>query len=160
MLIALPKTIIKKRPSQGYREDKGSRRCDLDLQSSGKDDGNFTVFVRQNLRFMENFSIGLCYRKTDLGIGNFNLVRYNGPHGERSRSPDGHYAKSHIHRISEQDLTLGSTQPQERNRTITDLYSTLDEALPLFFREIAVSNYHDYFPNFSQLKLRLSHEHQ
>ncbi|HBP53866.1 MAG TPA: hypothetical protein DD643_05795 [Synechococcus sp. UBA8638] len=161
MLIALPKTIVEKRPSQGYREESGSRRCDLDLQSIGRDDeGTFTVFVRQNLRFMENFSIGLCYKKTDLGIGKFNLVRYNGPHGERSRSPDGHYAKSHIHRISEQDFASGSTQPQERDRTITDQYATLEEALPVFFREISVSNYHQYFPNFSQLQLRFSHGHQ
>ena len=38
-LIALPKTIIGRSPSQGFREDSGSRRCDLDLASSEHDYG-------------------------------------------------------------------------------------------------------------------------
>ena len=37
-LISLPKTIIGRRPSQGFREESGSRRCDLDLASSDHDD--------------------------------------------------------------------------------------------------------------------------
>lgn len=158
-LIAVPKTILEKSPNSGYREENGSRRCDLKLQSHGEgNDGIFTVFIRQNLKFIENFSIGLCYKKVDLGISNVNLVRYNGPYGERSSAPDGHYAKPHIHRISETDLASGSTQPQEHNRVITDRYITLEQAIPLFFEDIGVSNYSQYF-DFTQLQLEFTNEH-
>ena len=86
-LIKLPKTIVRRRPSHGYREEEsGSRRCDLDLRSHGQDDGTFAVFIRQNLQFAENFSIGLRYR-ADLPLGAITLLRYNGPHGESSRAP-------------------------------------------------------------------------
>ena len=125
-LIELPKTIVRRRPNHGYREENGSRRCDLDLRSRGHDDGTFAVFIRQNLQFAENFSIGLRYRRADFPLGAITLVRYNGPHGESSRAPDGHYAKPHIHRITQQEIASGSTQPQERDRTITDQYATLD----------------------------------
>ena len=151
-LIRLPKTIIRRRPSSGYQEESGSRRCDLDLRSHGQDDGTFGVFIRQNLRFAENFSIGLRYR-ADLPLGAIILLRYNGPHGERSRAPDGHYAKPHIHRITQQEITSGSTQPQERDRTITDKYATLEQALWVFFNDAGVSNHDEYFPELAQMRL-------
>ena len=72
-LIRLPKTIVRRRPSSGYREESGSRRCDLDLRSHGQDDGTFAVFIRQNLQFAENFSIGLRYR-ADLPLGAITLI--------------------------------------------------------------------------------------
>ena len=105
-LIALPKIIVRRLPSHGYREENGNRRCDLELRSDGQDDGTFAVFIRQNLQFVENFPIGLRYR-ADLPLGAITLMRYNGPHGESSRAPDGHYAQPHIHRITEQELASG-----------------------------------------------------
>lgn len=156
-LIELPKTIIRRRPSNGYREESGSRRCDLALRSGEHDDGTFAVFIRQNLRFTENFSIGLRYR-ADLPLGAVTLVRYNGPHGESSRAPDGHYNKPHIHRITQQEVTSGSTQPQERNRTITDQYATLEQALRVFFNNVKVSNHGEYFPEIAQLRLFDGHQ--
>ena len=156
-LIKLPKTIVRRRPSHGYREESGSRRCDLDLRSHGQDDGTFGVFIRQNIQFVENFSIGLRYR-ADLPLGAITLLRYNGPHGESSRAPDGHYAKSHIHRITQQEITSGSTQPQERDRTITDEYATLEQALWVFFNDAGVSNHDEYFPKIAQLRLSYGHQ--
>ena len=67
-LIELPKTIVSKRPRHGYREENGNRRCDLVLRSHEEDDSTFTVFIRQNLHFVENFSIGLRYRAEFPGI--------------------------------------------------------------------------------------------
>ena len=156
-LISLPKTIVGRRPSQGFREESGSRRCDLDLASSKHDDGTFAVFIRQNLQFTENFSIGLRYR-ADLPLGAITLVRYNGPHGESSRAADGHFNKPHIHRITEQEITSGSTQPQERARTITDQYTTLEQALQVFFNHANVLNHGDYFPPIAQLGLFNGHQ--
>ena len=156
-LIALPKTIIGRSPSQGFREDSGSRRCDLDLASSEHDDGTFAVFIRQNLRFTENFSIGLRYR-AEFPLGAITLVRYNGAHGESSRAADEHFSKPHIHCITEQEVTSGSTQPQERDRTITDQYTTLEQALQVFFNNVKVSNHDEYFPEIAQLRLFDGHQ--
>ena len=156
-LIKLPKIIVRRRPSHGYREESGSRRCDLDLRSHGQDDGTFAVFIRQNLQFAENFSIGLRYR-ADLPLGAITLVRYNGPHGESSRAPDGHYAKPHIHRITQQEITSGSTQPQERDRAITDQYATLEQALWVFFNHANVSNHNEYFREIAQMSLFDGHQ--
>ena len=99
-LIHLPKTILSKTPFTGYREENGYKRCDLDLQAV---DGSamFRVFIRQNTNFIENFSIGLLYHTGDRMLRTIALVRYNGPHGETSRNPDGHFGNPHIHRITE-----------------------------------------------------------
>ena len=150
-LIEVPKTIVRRRPSHGYREENGNRRCDLELRSYGQDDSTFAVFIRQNLQFAENFSIGLRYR-ADLPLGAITLVRYNGSHGETSRAPDGHYAQAHIHRITEQELASGSTQPQERDRTITQQYATLEQALWVFFNDAGVSNHDEFFPEMMQMR--------
>ena len=86
-------------------------------------------------------------------MGSITLVRYNGPHGESSRSADGHFARPHIHRITAQELASGSTQPQERDRTITDRYATLEQALRVFFDDVGVANHDQYFPSLSQLEV-------
>ena len=108
---------------------------------------------RQNEKFIENFSIGLRYKTGDDSLGTITLIRYNGPHGETSRSPDGHYNKPHIHRITASEIASGSTQPQECHREITDRYQTYEQALPIFFGDIGVENYKKYFPELLQQSL-------
>ena len=152
-LISSPKRIENKDPAQGYRPQSRHRRCDLQLKSSIDDVKTFTVFVRQNIVFIENFSIGLRYQTGDPILGSITLVRYNGPHGESSRDPDGHYARSHIHCITAAEIASGNSQPQERHRTITDRYSTFEEGLRVFFSDLAVVNYADYFPELQQGRL-------
>ena len=156
-LIRLPKTIVGKRPNAGYREERGSRHCDLDLRPCGQDEGTFAIFVRQHIRFVENFSLGLRYRGGDFPSG-ITLVRYNGAHGESSRNPDGHYAKPHIHRMTEQEIASGSTRPQERDRTVTHKYIRLADALLVFFKDVGVSNYRAYFPDILQPELSYGHQ--
>ena len=108
------------------------------------------MFVRQNTVFIENFSIGLRYVLGSASQNSITLARYNGPHGETSRAPDGHYAQPHIHRITAAELAAGSIQPQEKDREITSRYSTLEQALRVFFGDAGVSNYADYFPELQQ----------
>ena len=93
------------------------------------------------------------YQTNDRMLGSVTLVRYNGPHGETSRSQDGHYAKPHIHRITAQEIESGSIQPQESHRENTDRYNTLEEALSIFFFDVGVINYSDYFPELLQRSL-------
>ncbi len=156
-LIRLPKIIVDKRPTVGYREENGQRRCDLDLRTDVSDAATFKVFIRQNTRFIDNFSIGLRYKTRDKSLGTITLVRYNGPHGEISRHPDGHYAKPHIHRITAAEIASGSTHPQERHREITDRYSTYEQALIVFLNDIEAYDHTVYFPGLRQGRLFNGH---
>ena len=149
-LIARPKEIVKKEPVRGYKEENRHKRCDLELETMPSSDHKFTVFTRQNMAFIENFSIGLRYQTNDPKLGTITLVRYNGPHGEYSLHPDGHYAQPHIHRITATEIASGNTQPQERDREITNRYSTFEAALVVFFGDIGTINYGAYFPELLQ----------
>ena len=157
-LITSPKTIISKEPARGYREDNSQRRCDLRLVATTDDATPFRVFIRQSLAFLENFSIGLSYSARTPASGSITLVRYNGPHGEVSREPDGHYAKPHIHRIAAEEIAAGSIRPQARQREITDRYATLEQAIAIFFQDTAVANYAQYFPELLQGSLFNGHQ--
>ncbi len=149
-LIGCPKIITKKEPARGYREYNRHRRCDLELEFVDDSEAAFTVFIRQNNEFIENFSIGLRFQTNSPTLGAITLIRYNGPHGETSRDPDGHYARSHIHRITASELESGSVQPQETNREVTDRYSTFEQGLTVFFTDIRVTNFEDYYPGLLQ----------
>ena len=152
-LISQPKLIVDKDPVRGYREEHRQRRCDLQLERVS--DGNlcFSVFVRQNLTFIENFSVGLRYRTGDPVMPIVTLTRYNGPHGEFSTQPDQHYAQPHIHRVTEVEMSSGSAHPQERHRALTARYSTFEECLRAFFFDARVQNFSDYFPGLGQGRL-------
>ena len=150
-LISCPKQITKATPAKGYKEADGHSRKDLEVETSA--DRAYSVFIRQNAEFIENFSIGLRYNTRKKHMGMVTLVRYNGPHGEESRSEDGHYAAPHIHRITVDEMNSGNTEPQEKHREITDRFSSLEEALVEFFKEVGVQDYSKHFPDLSQSNL-------
>ena len=153
-LLDRSKEIVRKTPRSGYRIEAGHRRADLDVEAAnGNGTALFSVFIRQNERFIENFSVGLRYRSNMAGLGDVTLVRYNGPHGDMSIHPDGHYAKPHIHRITSVELASGSREPRERDRAITDRYATLDNALRTFFDDLNVTGAQQFFPELSQGRL-------
>ena len=154
-LIACPKSIVRRQPAHDYRTEHRQRRCDLDLQADGGefDGGEFKVFIRQNTDFIENFSIGLRFQTGSRLLGLVTLARYNGPHGESSRAPDGHYARPHIHRITASELATGNVQPQENDREITNRYGTFEEGLRAFFDDAGVTNAAGYFPGLWQGRL-------
>lgn len=149
-LISQPKRIVEKDPARGYREEHRQRRCDLQLERVSDSNVCFSVFVRQNLTFIENFSVGLRYRTGNPSMPMVTLIRYNGPHGEFSTQPDQHYAQPHIHRVTDMELNSGSAYPQEKHRTLTDRYSTFEECLRAFFADASIQNYSDYFPDLAQ----------
>ena len=148
-LVSCSQRITKKEPATGYRKEGHHLRCDMELVSSEDSNTTFTVFIRRSTEFIENFSIGLRFRNND-PVGTITLVRYNGPHGENSRDPDGHYARPHIHRLTASELESGSAQPQEKVREITDRYSTFEQGLTVFFSDTYVVNFREYFPNILQ----------
>lgn len=152
-LISLPKVIEEKDPAREYHEADGHRRCSLKLRAKSESGETFRAFVNQNMKFTENFSVGLNYLTGDSRTARITLVRYNGPHGEYSRNPDGHFAAPHIHRITEEEIASGSYRPQERHREITDRYTTFEQALRVFFTDIAADGFESHFPNLIQLRL-------
>ncbi len=152
-LIGLPKSIVGKNPAKDYREENGQRRCDLELESSDGTGRAFTVFVRQNIRLPGNFSVGLRYVVNRGKLATVTLARYNGPHGEHSHAPDGHYSLPHIHYITEAEIETGHRQPQENHRELTDKYANLEDALRVFFRDTSTENYASYFPELIQSRM-------
>ena len=156
-LFQLPKVITTKTPARDYREENGQRRCDLTLVGASDANLEFSVFVRQHLRFTNNFSIGLRCAVNQGNLTTITLLRYNGAHGETSRSRDGHFAIPHIHFITEDEMAAGHTQPQETLRELTDRYHTFEDALRVFFMDTAVSNYTEYFPELQQGRLFNGH---
>ncbi len=100
----------------------------------------------------------MVYKTKDKALGSITLVRYNGPHGETSRNKDGHYAKSHIHRITAEEVQSGIMQPQEKHREITERYSTFEGALKAFFDDGGIVNGLEYFPKLSQMGLFDGHQ--
>lgn len=153
-LLERPKAIARRSPRVGYKTEGGHRRADLTLAgAAGSSAAMFSVFVRQNLRFIESFSVGLRYHSNLAGLGDVTLVRYNGSHGETSRHPDGHYAKPHIHRITEVELASGSREPKERHRTITDRYATLEDALRTFFSDLNIDGVQSFFPELLERRM-------
>ena len=152
-LISLPKMITSKEPARGYGESNTQRRCKLSIVAASDSNIRFEVFIRRHIRFIENFTIGLTYRTNLVQSGVITLARYNGAHGETSRSPDGHFATPHIHRVTQTELGSGSIQPQAASRELTAQYSTYEEALAIFFVDTAVENYRRYFPEAGQMRL-------
>lgn len=149
-LVTAPKRITERNPTSGYRLDGRSNRCDLELEAIGEPRQRFAVFIRQNLVFIENFSIGLMFHSDHPRLKTFTLVRYNGPHGESSASADGHYSHPHIHYMREAELGRGHSRPEPRFRELTDRFATLEQALICFFTDTSVEDYVRHFPNLAQ----------
>ena len=152
-LIRLPKKIVTKEPARGFRHADQHMRCNVELRAAASGTNTFEVFARRHSRFIENFSIGLRYQTSERTVGHITLVRYNGAHGEYSLAPDRHFALPHVHRITEDEIASGYTQPQERAREVTDRYSTFEQALLTFFEDTATINFEDYFENLRQARL-------
>lgn len=157
-LIKSPKKIIGKIPASGYKQEERRKSCDLTLESVDTEGEVFSVFIRQNSHFIENYSIGLRYKTKNIALKSITLIRYNGPHGEKSQHQDGHYNKPHIHRITANELVSGSNQPQESNRKTTEIYNTFEQAILVFFRDIGATNYLEYF--LENIQQDMFNEHQ
>lgn len=152
-LIRRPKSIISRDPASGYRDEANHRRANLRLRSSVDGADSFEVFLRQHRTFIENFSIGLRYRTGSQSSGTITLVRYNGAHGDYAVARDMHFARPHIHLLTQDELASGHLQPRELRREETDQYGTFEEAMLAFLEEIGTTNHYDFFPELRQARL-------
>lgn len=145
-LVGSPKEIVGKEPIDGFLDRDRNWRCDLELHSNMEGDA-FSAFARQNKKYPENFSVGLYYKTKEKKLGSVVLVRYNGRHGEPYKNSDGHYGRSHIHHMTSKKIMSGSIKPQPDLREITDRYKTFDDALQIFFKDVGIIDYLEFFPD-------------
>ena len=147
-LISCPKQVTEP-PRQDMRLERGHLRNDLKLGSD--DDKVFTVFIRINEKFQENFSIGLTYHPID-EPRSICLLRCNGRHGEHINSPEAepipHFGY-HVHVAQADMLNMG--QLPERFAELTTEYASYEEALVYFIRRVNLLEAHKYFNNLPQL---------
>jgi len=129
-------------PVKGYKEEFGHRKLDFNCQAA-EEGFSFRVFVRQSLRFQEDFSVGPVWQRPD-GLPPLNLYRCNGLHGGTIAFP--HHAYFHIHRLDIVDIQAGRTEP--RMLTITDAYDSLPKAIYYFAKQVNILDIETYFTPF------------
>lgn len=152
-LISCQKVIIEP-PQKEMRSDKGHRRNSMELRSI-QNDTEFSVFMRINEYFAENFSIGLDYSPKD-ERGTLCLLRCNGPHGGfvgDTPNTQSHF-RYHIHRAKAKNLEAGLRA--EHGGEPTEKYASYKDALDFFLQEINVVNALEFFPELSQPMLPLN----
>jgi hypothetical protein len=151
-LITCPKQIAEP-PKKEWRIERGSKRKDMTLVATA-DKKEFTVFIRVNVDFEENFSVGLEYNPKE-EKGTFCLLRCNGPHGEfigGDSAPSVHF-RYHIHKAKAENIEAGMRP--ERGAEPTDKYASYRDALRVFLETIGVTNMDEYFPDLRQMALAL-----
>lgn len=152
-LIVCPK-VITEPPRKEMRLERGSRRDNMALRSTDGD-LEFSVFIRINEDFPENFSIGLNYSPQD-ERGTICLLRCNGPHGNFLGSlafPASHFS-CHVHRAKADNIEAGLRA--ERGGKLVEGYASYRDALAFFLRETNVINATEYFPELNQPMLALN----
>lgn len=115
------------------------------------DDGlRFTVFIREHLELIENFTVGLVYHPDD--DSSLIIVRYNGDHGEHRNKIDNSILRGyHIHKLLKEALDIGLKG--ENTATETKKYTSVRDAMLCFFQDLNIINFTDYYPELLQTKL-------
>jgi hypothetical protein len=148
-LITCPKKIVEP-PKKEMKIEYGHKRNSMELRSENED--KFTVFMRVNIDFPENFSIGLDYWPKD-EKGNLPLLRCNGPHGEVSEllnQPKTHFVP-HVHKAKEENIIAGLRA--EKGAEPTGEYITFEQALTYFLNFINIKDVESYFQRHPRLPI-------
>ena len=148
-LISCEKKIILP-PSPKNKTNGSHKQTNMEIESVGKK-YKFSVFIRENIKLMEFFSIGLVYHRgeeTDVII-----VRYNGNHGAHKNYLNNELIEEgfHIHKYNVKAVELGIKA--ENHAKTTAKYATLQEALLAFFIDMNINNFKKYYQDLSQAKL-------
>jgi len=158
-LIRCAKRVVQP-PRKTMRDRQGSLRNEMTIESV-EEGRHFYVFMRQNIDFNENFSIGLRFLASD-GGQQICLIRFNGPHAHRELKSDSEqshwHASFHIHKAKVENISAGLKEDQFAFKT--DRYASFQEAQAEFFREINLTDALDYFPLLGQLSFDLRKEEQ
>jgi hypothetical protein len=150
-LIGCPKTVstVKKRIREGAHW-----RLDADLLPADETKGTFSMFMRQNLEFGENFSVGLRYCSND-DRGEIVLLRCNGIHGlyNGQGSQDHPHFDYHIHTAREDAIDAG--ERPEKYAVKTKEFASVEEAMQYFVKRVNIvaKDVVKYFPSNRQIPL-------
>ena len=129
-------------PSKDYKESRGHMKMNFTMSSL---DGtlSFRAFIRFNIKFPENFSIGLDYNPRE-EKGTICLLRCNGTHGENQQIP--HHQSFHIHKANSDTINAGAKP--ESNIEIVNDYASLEQAIHYFIKYINLKqeDQNNYFP--------------
>jgi len=136
-LIECRKIIVGK-PKKDMVAERSYYRNDMKLQSADKQH-NFAVFMRLNIAYPENFSIGLDYTLPE-SSDRIILLRCNGDHGVHvNKVIDSEYITGqHIHKATQEALSAG-LYPESYAQKTSEYYS-YPEALAHF---ISIANIED-----------------
>lgn len=143
-LIIRPKRIIEP-PHKDMRLERGSLRNDCVLEDDNtRDKMKFSVFMRKNESFPENFSIGLLVYPKD-EPGSFCLLRYNGPHGDHVNDLLDPHPHSGFHIHSAKAENIAKEFSVELYAESTDSYGSYEEALMHFLKRVNIKDVDQYF---------------
>jgi len=133
-LISCPKSVDYA-PSKSLVKDGAYWRNRAGLVATDDTEGTFSMYIRQNVAFEENFSVGLVYSSND-GRGEVTLLRCNGKHGafNSQYDPDNWHTHNHIHKASESDIDAGFRP--EKHATSTTEFASLEEAVQYFVKVV------------------------
>lgn len=116
--------------------------------------GVFSMFMRKNDDFPENFSVGLSYNAQD-GRPEITLLRCNGKHGQFTGLGDAAHPHwgFHIHTATEEAQNAGFAP--EKYASISSDFASYEEALQYFVKRINLNPQQaaKYFPNSIQHQL-------
>ncbi|MFA5728332.1 MAG: hypothetical protein WC957_02795 [Candidatus Neomarinimicrobiota bacterium] len=149
-LIEIPKVIEELQPKV-LKIESGHQRQKIILKSMDNQK-RFWIFVRRNLKFVENFSVGLVYSAPD--GKNIHLLRLNGAHGQVSKKPFGldPHIDFHIHTLTSNDFESGNYN-KPSGIELTNEFVSLEQATAKMFIKANILNGRDFFSNLDQLNL-------
>lgn len=145
-LIHCPKNIVDP-PRKEMQLVTGHWRNDMRLESIDREH-DFSVFIRKDEDFEENFSIGLVYCPRGVR-GDIHLFRCNGPHGPHILFD--HHDRYHIHMADPKNLSSGLKA--ERTAHITREYASFQDALGYFLKTCNIVGANEYFKGIFQRDL-------
>jgi hypothetical protein len=133
-LVVCPK-VIKGKKKQSPIIQKGSEHYTFNVNAVDNGTWQFRVFLRKNLKFTENFSVGLEFLAP---VGDtICLVRFNGDHEHRNQVKDkASFRGFHIHEATEEALSQGIKA--ENFASLTTAYTTFEGAVPIFWKHVNI----------------------
>ncbi len=120
-------------------------------------EGTFSMFMRKNEDFSENFSVGLTFSAND-GSPEITLLRCNGKHGIFTGSGDVNHPHwdFHIHRASEEAMSAGYAAEKFAQRTTA--FASYEQAVQHFLQVVSLNaqDASKFFPSAIQIDLNLA----
>ena len=156
-LICCPK-VISVPPAKNLRLNGAYGRNEAKLVATDGTKGTFSMFMRKNEDFPEDFSIGLMYRSED-GTSDITLLRCNGKHGvfnEGGGNPDHPHFDFHIHKASARAISAGRAPEKFAEKTTE--FASYEQALQHYVKVVRLNSddASKHFPSEVQTKIEFT----